>query len=313
MQKVVVRDKELENAEKQIRSYQREVASLKLKLDAQSGYDRYCPLLTPDSVVELETQLRQAETTIQTQQTEIKTLKGIQKNHEKELGRVLGSLDYERKLKEQGEQLKAERARVKDLERKVVSDDSANTRLHTFVFELQEKYKRAREEHRGSLKKLDTGGSQVPAEDTAGNDRSEEDSRRQEQVEILQNGLKAMKRRFQQEMSSSRRTVASLKGEIESLTKRLKEAEQENRLNSYKLKESIRASRQLPLPSSPSPPLEKEEAKRPFRAMAGRPSRTPVKVSLGSHESLVETGESDSEISREDAEQEPAVRQPSSP
>ena len=35
-----IRDKELENAQKQIQMYQREIASLKSKVDGKSGYDK---------------------------------------------------------------------------------------------------------------------------------------------------------------------------------------------------------------------------------------------------------------------------------
>lgn len=163
-------------------------------------------------------------------QKEIQALELIQKNQEKELERITGNTEANNKIKALNEQLKSTKEKNKELEKKIQAESASYQKQHNHLLDLQEKYQKLKKD-KIMLKKAiaDKQAGIVPEENPEGEKKSEED--------VLKASIQSLQRRLEIEKTNAKKTLDGIKGEIGEYQKKIKEAEQENKLNSAKLAE----------------------------------------------------------------------------
>ena len=214
----------MDAAQRRVKSLQKEVNTLRGKLDAKIGYDK---------IVELENKLKETETKYSEYQEEYKGLELIKKKQEKELESLMQNKTVNTKIEELNKQLKQVKERNKELEKKMQLDTANYQKQHVALIDLQEKIQKAKEERLYWKKAIADG--LPPFVDT----RNEEDKNmgRKSEDEMIRNSIILIKRRIEFERSNSKKQIESLKAELAQLQLQIKEVEQENKLNSAKLKE----------------------------------------------------------------------------
>ncbi len=213
-------------------------------------------------MTELENLLKEAETRCQEQQKEIRVLTQIQKAQGKELEKILGRQEYERRIKDLGTELKAAKDRIKDLEKKAAVDAAANLKLHTYAVDLKEKYAKLQAIYRNYLHAKpmfpQNGLPELPEPEPEPEHQPEpegeakaQDPEAKSEIKVLQAALRTMQRRSDAEKVATKRIVNNLMTQIAGLKQELKESEQLHKLHQYRLNKPIREPRAQRLNPSP--------------------------------------------------------------
>ncbi len=220
----IAREKEVETAQKRVKALQKEIAGLRAKLDAKTGYDK---------IIDLENKLKETDMKYAELQKELRGLEQIEKNQEKELEKLMQAQEPNNKIKELNEQLKAVKDKNKELEKKIQADTASYQKQHINLIDLQEKLQKLKEE-KLLWKKALAEGLPAPIEDPkdtgTGNTKKSEE-------EMLKNSIRSLRKRIEFERGNSKKQIDSFKNELAQLQMQIKEAEQENKLNAAKLKE----------------------------------------------------------------------------
>ena len=175
-------------------------------------------------------------------QKEIQSLEQIQKNQVKELDKISGNTEANGKLKALNEQLKQCKDKNKELEKKIQAESASYQKQHNNLLDLQEKYQSLKKEKILWKKAIAEKLPAPPEEDAAESKKSE--------VDVLQSSLTSLQKRLKMEKTAATKALDTVKGEIADYMKKVKEAEQENRLNTAKLaelKKSMRHNQLKPL------------------------------------------------------------------
>lgn len=160
---------------------------------------------------------------------EIKALETIQKNQEKEMEKNSGSSENSTKMKALNDQLKSTKEKNKELEKKIQAESASYQKQHNHLLDLQEKLQQLKKEKIRWKKAIAEKLPCPPEENEEEQKKSEED--------ILKSSLQSLKRRLEIERATSKKTLEGLKNEITNFQMKIKEAEQENKLNTAKLAE----------------------------------------------------------------------------
>jgi len=244
----------MENTKKQISVYQKEISSLKEKLDSHSGYDK---------VAELEEKLKESIATGISLQKEIKTLNQLQKNQGKELTRIGTKQEYENKIKSLNEQLKRLKEKSKEIDLKNSSVHQNDEKIKDFVRGLNEKYQKLKIEVE-NLKKQNNSPNLIEIK------KEENSEKNSEELKVT---LRALKSTLEKERILSKKELEIILVEMGEIRKKLKETEQENRLNALKLKELTRVIR----PSNEKN-IQKQNSKRSTRENHSMIRNRPIKT-----------------------------------
>ncbi len=208
-------------------------------------------------------------------QKEIKALELIQKNQEKELDKLTGNSEANNKIKALNEQLKAAKEKNKEIEKKIQAESASYQKQHNHLLDLQEKYHKLKKD-KVLLKKAIADRNAGRVEETPAEDKKSE-------AEILKASIKSTQKRIDLERTTAKKTLEATKKEIEEYQKKIKEAEQENRLNTSKLaelKKKMRHNQLKPLDNPdqrPEDTVEKVETAEvhPTYAATGSNTGTP--------------------------------------
>jgi len=229
-----------------VKSLQKEIASLRAKLEAKTGYEK---------IIDLENKLKETDMKYSDLQKELKGLETIEKNQEKELEKLMQAQEPNNKIKELNEQLKSAKEKNKELEKKIQADTASYQKQHVNLIDLQEKLQKLKEE-KLLWKKAIAEGLPAPIEEK----NTKEVSKKPEE-EMLKNSIRSLKKRIEFERNTSKKTVEGLRTELANLLQQIKEAEQENKLNAAKLKELkplLRHNQLKPLNSADFPEDKQE-------------------------------------------------------
>eukprot|EP01022_Parablepharisma_sp_SALTPOND_P000704 TRINITY_DN1044_c0_g1_i2.p7 TRINITY_DN1044_c0_g1~~TRINITY_DN1044_c0_g1_i2.p7 ORF type:complete len:356 (-),score=89.76 TRINITY_DN1044_c0_g1_i2:11477-12544(-) len=240
------REKELENMQRKIKAYQKEIAALKEKLEAKTGYEK---------IIDLENKLREGERKNQELQKQAQALEQILKNQEKELEKIKGNSETSGKLKALNEKLKTCKERNKELEKKLQSESASYQKQHTTLLDLQEKVQKLKYE---KLRWKKAVADKLPAPP----DEGANEAKRSEE-EILQASLASLQKRLKIEKQTAAKTLEAAKAEVTEYQRKVKEAEQEQKLNTAKLAELKKVTRHNQLK-----PLEEGEEANPESSLA---------------------------------------------
>jgi len=248
----------MENAQKQIKIYQKEINLLKQKLENLTGYNK---------IVELENKLKESELKIIDQNKEIRILKEIQKREEKDINKTLIEQDFEKKIQNITEMLKNEKIRNRELEKKLLEEQKSNIKLHALIVELQEKNKKSKNElnetkceHRFKEKKEDSN-----------------EEKYKEDIEKMQNLVKSIQRQLEKERIIFKRNTNLLKSEVNDLKQKLEQIDNIKSSEYYKLRSRSRA---LKMDNLTENCLEKRKEHKNIiiRIHKNRPSKSPLDI-----------------------------------
>jgi len=220
-EKLKNKQKELENVQKQVKSYQKEINSLKEKLDAKTGYEK---------IIDLENKLKEVEMRNADLSKQQASLEQILKNQEKELEKIRNGGEGSTKLKALNEQLKTVKEKNKELEKKITAESASYQKQHTQLLDLQEKVQELRER---KIKWKKAIADKLPAPP----DEDESNENKKNEEEVLQASLLSLQKRLKMEKASGAKALDAGKAEIAELQVKVKEAEQEQKLNTAKLSE----------------------------------------------------------------------------
>lgn len=182
----------------------------------------------------------------------------MQKNQGKELTKILGTQEYEIKIKILNEQLKQSKERIEELEKKKSINSDNSKKFHEYFDNLQVKYKKLLDEVNVIRKSKINNGPENETK-TVANDKKD--------VEELQFAIDTLRKTIESEKQVAMKTIKTLKDKLNKMRDQLKESDQTNRLNALKLKELARALKPKP-PKSPMEESGKEESK----------SKTDIKI-----------------------------------
>lgn len=174
---------------------------------------------------------------------EIHALEQIQKNQEKELEKNSEGSEGNNKIKTLNQQLKATKEKNKELEKKIQTESASYQKQHNQMLDLQEKLQELRKE-KIRWKKAIAEGLPCPPDEN-----QEEDGKKSDE-DVLKTSVLSLKKRLELEKINAKKTAEAQKNEIASLQMKIKEAEQENKLNSAKLsdlKKQMRHNQLTPL------------------------------------------------------------------
>eukprot|EP01022_Parablepharisma_sp_SALTPOND_P016069 TRINITY_DN2317_c0_g1_i1.p1 TRINITY_DN2317_c0_g1~~TRINITY_DN2317_c0_g1_i1.p1 ORF type:complete len:258 (+),score=69.60 TRINITY_DN2317_c0_g1_i1:846-1619(+) len=180
-------------------------------------------------IIDLENKLKEGEMKNQELQKEIKALEQIQKNQEKELDKIMGNSEANNKIKALNEQLKKTKEKNKELEKKIQAESTSYQKQHNYLLDLQEKYQKLKKD-KIIWKKAIVEKKLPPAEGEEENDKRSEE-------EVIKTSIASLQKRLEVERSTSKKTLEGLKTEISEYQRKIKEAEQEFKLNTAKLTE----------------------------------------------------------------------------
>ncbi len=229
---IAAREKELGNARKQLALYQKEVAGLKLTIESRCGEDKYGLRDICLRVAEMENKLEASQQTGVNLQKEIKGLRQLGKHQGKELERIIGTKEYENKIRMHNDSIKVLKDRAKELERRIASNAANDAKLQDYTHALTTKYSKLKSET-DSLRKTSSTTPKKPALVLAVAPQAAD-------IEQLKVTLLSLKKTLEQERSAAARRAEELRGEIVALGKKAKETEQENRLNALRVRELSR-------------------------------------------------------------------------
>jgi hypothetical protein len=223
---IKAKERELDVVQKQMQGYQKEIGSLKDKLAAKTGYDK---------IIDIENTLKDGDMKTQELLKQEKMLKDILKTQERELGKLKKDFGFTEKLKSLSEELKQYKEANRELEKKIQAENQSYQKCHTKFMDLQSKMQRLKEE---KLRWKKAVADKLPAPP---NEVIEESKRSEE--EILQESLTLLQKRLKTEKAISTKNLRAVRMEIEEHERRLKEAEQEAKLNTDKLSQLRRVLR----------------------------------------------------------------------
>ena len=218
---VQAKEKELDALDKQVKAYQKEILTLKDKMNAKTEYRL---------IIDLENKLKDSETKTAELQKQAVTLEQILHNQEKELEKLKGGTEGSAKLKSLQEQLKVSKERNKELEKKIQGESSSYQKQHTTLLNLQEKVHKLKQEKMRWKKAI---AEKLPE---PFDEEYDEESKRSEE-EILNYSLNTLQKRLKGEKAAAAKALEATKTEIEQFQTKVKEAEQEQKLNTAKLAE----------------------------------------------------------------------------
>jgi len=200
----------------------------------------------------LENKLKEGEMKNAELQKEIKALEQIQKNQEKELEKIMGNSEANNKIKALNEQLKKTKEKNKELEKKIQAESSSYQKQHNYLLDLQEKYQKLKKE-KILWKKAIVEKKLPPTE-------GEEDNEKKSEEEVLKNSIASLQKRLEVEKVTAKKNLDGLKLDIAEYQKKIKEAEQEFKLNTAKLGELKKLMRHNQLkPLKDDAPEEKND------------------------------------------------------
>jgi len=215
---IKAKERELDIIQRQMQGYQKEIALLKEKLAAKTGYDK---------IIDIENTLKDGDMKTQELLKQEKTLKDILKTQERELEKLRKDFGFTEKLKSLNDELKQYKEANKELEKKMQAENQNYQKCHTKLMDLQSKIQRLKEEKLRWKKAI---ADKLPAPP---NEVIEESKRSEE--EILQESLTLLQKRLKTEKATNAKNLKIVRMEIEEYEKKVKEAEQEARLNTDKL------------------------------------------------------------------------------
>ncbi len=161
-------------------------------------------------------------------QNEIEALELVQKNQEKELGRLTGNSEANGKIKALNDQLKSCKEKNKDLEKRIQIESASYQKQHNHLLDLQEKYQKLKKDKLRWKKAIAEKLPEPPPED------AEEDNKKSEE-EVLQASLNSLQKRLKLEKAAAAKSLDAARAEVVDYQLKVKEAEQENKLNTAKL------------------------------------------------------------------------------
>ncbi len=179
--------------------------------------------------MDLENKLKAEEMKNQELEKEIHSLELIQKNQEKELEKITGNTEANNKIKALYDQLKATKEKNRETEKKLQAESAGYHKQHNHLLDLQEKYQKIKAEKIRWKKAIADKQAAPPPENAAPDKKSEE--------EILRTSIKSLQKRLDGEKLATKKSIDAIRAEMTEYQTRLKEAEQENRLNTAKLAE----------------------------------------------------------------------------
>eukprot|EP00826_Nyctotherus_ovalis_P049438 TRINITY_DN5984_c0_g1_i2.p1 TRINITY_DN5984_c0_g1~~TRINITY_DN5984_c0_g1_i2.p1 ORF type:complete len:583 (+),score=224.16 TRINITY_DN5984_c0_g1_i2:59-1807(+) len=239
---IKAKERELDAVQKQMQGYQREIALLKEKLAAKTGYEK---------IIDIENVLKDGEMKTQELLKQERTLKGILRTQEKELEKLKKDFGLSEKLKSLSEELRQYKEANKELEKKMQAENQNYQKCHTRLMDLQSKAQNLKEE---KLRWKKAVADKVPAPPS----EVVEETKRSD-AEILQESLGLLQKRLRTEKAVNARNLKAVRAEVEEYEKKIKEAEQEARLNTDKLSQLRRILRFRQL--SPLEDSEKSQSK----------------------------------------------------
>eukprot|EP01017_Pseudomicrothorax_dubius_P005256 TRINITY_DN11282_c1_g1_i2.p1 TRINITY_DN11282_c1_g1~~TRINITY_DN11282_c1_g1_i2.p1 ORF type:complete len:467 (+),score=125.32 TRINITY_DN11282_c1_g1_i2:45-1445(+) len=139
----LVLQKELENAQKQIVQYQKEIKSLNQKLGASGS--------TPDRIIELENLLKDKSREIEMMKTEKKTLEKIKRDQEKTLESIIKDNDQTVKINQLNEELRVLKLKLKEHAEREKNTTKQATRQQEHMVALETKLRELKKDERDVL------------------------------------------------------------------------------------------------------------------------------------------------------------------
>jgi chromosome segregation ATPase len=211
---LVAEAKELMNAQKQLVAYKKEVIDLKRVIEIGNS-----------KVMEAESKLAQSLVITKTLLKKIKELKREQNNQGKELENIVIAQEYEGEIRFLSENVKQLKIRAKELEDKHLFLKSNNAKTKDYFESLKQKYMEFKSKQSTSYTQQESLSIEIK-------DNSK-----------LQNEYKELKALLDKQRSDNRKEEESVRLEVQSLRKKVKELELVNRLNALKLKELVRVNK----------------------------------------------------------------------
>ncbi len=162
-------------------------------------------------------------------QKELRALEQIQKNQEKELEKLSGNTEANNKIKALNDQLKGTKERNKELERKIQTESTSYQKQHNYLLDLQEKFQQ--------LKKEKVMWKKALAEKKLPPSEADPDADKKSEEDILKASINSMQKRLDVEKATTKKTLDGIRTETAEYQRKIKEAEQEYKLNTAKLAE----------------------------------------------------------------------------
>lgn len=199
-------------------------------------------IMTTNRIIDLENKIKEGQKKNLQLDKEIQALELVQKNQENELGKNAENTEGNSKIKMLNEQLKTTKEKNKELEKKIQAESASSQKQHNYLLDLQEKLQQLRKD-KVRWKKAIADGLPCPP------DENKEEKKKPEE-EVLKTSVLSLKRRFEMEKATTKKMVEIQKNEIAQYQMKIKEAEQENKLNTTKLaelKKMMRHNQLIPL------------------------------------------------------------------
>ena len=197
----------------------KEVGKLRVRLDAKIGYEK---------IIDLENRIKEADMIYSGYVSEYKGLETIKEKQDKDYDILIQSKESTEKITELNNQLKEAKERNKELEKKIQADSMTYQKQHESFVNLQEKLKKIKEE-KFAWKKALAEGLPPPKDDKPQGKKSEE--------EMLKNTILLIRKKMNFERNAHKKQMDALNSEMTQLQMSIKEIEQENKLNSAKIKQ----------------------------------------------------------------------------
>ena len=218
-----IKNRELENAMKQMKLYQKELFFIKNKVKNQSGYDK---------IAELETKIKNSSNENTMLHKEIKALNKLEKTQDKKFDRLFTDQEYENKITMLNEHLNKLKIHAKELEGKCESTKLTNLKFNNYYKDLKDKLKNTKSFLYDHENTKSTPILSVPVSTKS--------------YDSIRKMRESLQTKLEQDKVNNRKEHIEIVLEIKTLTNKLKNILHDNYINGFKVRSFSRIMKNNP-------------------------------------------------------------------